>query len=149
MDHSYTFTDQVAPARAAQRQGPARADRRLSTAIALAAAGVLAITPIAVMAIVPSDVQVTEEIVANTPPDAALIAFKGRVVELDGAIMQFSQTGNTINLNLMATDDGQRVFVQAPNGALFEVAVSPGQTHVSAELPAHFTASDTLTVRID
>ena len=82
-------------------------------------------------------------------PDAALIAFTGSAIELDGAIMKFSQQGNAINFSLMASDDGQRVFVQDAAGELFEIPVSPGQTNVSAELPAHFAASDTLSLRVD
>lgn len=153
MDRSHTFGDQVSPARAALRPGPDRGHRRISLAVALAVAGVLAVAPIVVMAIVPGNAQATNipktDIVPGAVPDAALVAFTGRVVDLDGAIMQFRQNGNWINLSLRAADDGQRVFVQTANGELFEIAVSPGQTNVSAELPAHFIASHTLTLRVD
>ena len=125
----------------------------MSLAITLAVAGVLAIAPIVVMAIVPDDAQATDipmaDIAPGAVPDAALVAFTGRVVDLDGAIMQFRQNGNWINLNLRAADEGQRVFVQTANGELFEIAVSPGQSNVSAELPGHFNASHTLTFRVD
>jgi hypothetical protein len=153
MDRSHTFGDQVSPALAVLRQGPDRAHRRISLAIALAVAGVLAIAPIVVMALLPDEAQATDRPMADSAPsavpDAALVALTGRVVDLDGAIMQFRQNGNWINLNLRAADEGQRVFVQTANGELFEIAVSPGQTNVSAELPAHFNASHTLTFRVD
>jgi hypothetical protein len=48
----------------------------------------------------------------------------------------------------MASDDGQRVVVQDAAGERFEILISPRQTNVSAELPAHVAASDRLTLRI-
>ncbi len=101
------------------------------------------------MAISPDRAHADADAATTIQQDAALVAFTGRAVELDGAIMNFSQQGNAINLSLMATDNGQRVFVQDAAGELFEIPVSPGQTNVSAELPAHFAASETLTFRVD
>ena len=49
----------------------------------------------------------------------------------------------------MASDDGQRIFVQEAGGELFQIPVSPGQTNVSAELPAHFAGSEALSFRVD
>jgi len=103
-------------------------------------------SPLAVTSFVPER-QVSVEVAAT--PDAGLVGFAGRAVELDGAIMKFSQKGNAINFSLMASDDGQRVFVQDTAGELFEIPVSPGQTNVSTELPTHFAASETLTLRVD
>jgi hypothetical protein len=48
-----------------------------------------------------------------------------------------------------ASDDGQRVFVHDAAGELSEIPVSPGQTNVSAQIPAHFATSDTLRLRVD
>lgn len=106
----------------------------------------LATAPIAVTSFVaerPASVE------AAATPDAALIAFSGSAIERDGAIMKFSQQDNAINTSLMASDDGQRVFVQDAAGERFEIPASPGQTNVSAQLPAHIVASDTLSRRVD
>jgi hypothetical protein len=146
MAGSHIFNDQAFAPRAVRR-APDRDGRRLSVGLALAAAALLAITPLAVMGIMPDGVETTTS--PATKPETALVAHPGRAVELDGAIMNFKQVGDSINLSLMAADDGQRVFVQDAAGELFEIPVSPGQTNVSAELPAHFAASDTLTFRVD
>ena len=106
----------------------------------------LATAPIAVTSFVPERPASVE---AAATPDAALIAFGGSAIERDGAIMRFSQQDNAINFSLMASDDGQRVFVQDAAGERFEIPVSPGQTNVSAQLSAHFAASDTLSLRVD
>ena len=67
----------------------------------------------------------------------------------DQAIRGFRQDGLSINLSVMATDDGQRIFVQEAGGELFQIPLSPGQTNVSAELPAHFADSAALSFRVD
>jgi hypothetical protein len=121
----------------------------MTLGLALATGAFLAAAPVVVTAIVPDRTEAIADAAPVAQPETALVAYAGRAVELDGAIMQFSQQGNAIKLSLMAADDGQRVFVQDAAGELFEIPVSPGQTHVSAELPAHFAASETLTIRID
>lgn len=149
MAGSHTLNDQVSTARARIRTESDRKSRKTATTIALATGAFLALAPIAVTAIVPERAEAASASTETTQPETSLVAFTGRAVELDGAIMKFSQQGNAINLSLMATDNGQRVFVQDAAGELFEIPVSPGQTNVSAELPAHFAASETLTVRVD
>jgi hypothetical protein len=86
---------------------------------------------------------------ATTLSGARLVAYTGRAVELDQAIMGFRKDGLSINLSVMASDDGQRIFVQEAGGELFQIPVSPGQTNVSAELPAHFADSAALSFRVD
>lgn len=88
----------------------------------------------------------TEEL---PPADASLAAFTGRELELDGSITQFRQQGADVNFRLMASDEGQSVWVQNAAGDLFDIPVSPGQTHVTAQLPADFVASESLTFRVD
>jgi hypothetical protein len=112
----------------------------------IAAGALLPIAPIAATSFIPERPASVE---AAATPDAALIVFTGSAIERDGAIMRFSQPGNAITFSLMASDDGQRVFVQDAAGELLEIPVSPGQTNVSAQLPAHFAASDTLSLHID
>lgn len=124
---------------------PVRRNRAVPAGMMIAVT-LLATSPIAVTSFVPER---PASIEAAATPDAALIAFTGSAIERDGAIMKFSQQGNAINFSLMASDDGQRVFVQDAAGELFEIPVSPGQTNVSAELPAHFAASDKLSLRVD
>lgn len=119
--------------------------RKRALTLALVAGALLVIVPVALDAFVAERPQSLEAV----QHDAALTAYSARAVDLDGAIMQFSQQGNAIALSLMASDDGQRIFVQDAAGELFEIPVSPGQTHVSAELPAHFASSETLTIRVD
>ena len=124
---------------------PVRRNRAVPAGMMIAGT-LLATAPIAVTSFAPER---PASIEAAATPDAALIAFTGSAIERDGAIMKFSQQGNAINFSLMASDDGQRVFVQDAAGELFEIPVSPGQTNVSAELPAHFAASDKLSLRVD
>lgn len=82
-------------------------------------------------------------------PEIALAGPPGRAVDLDVAIMKFSQHGETIVLSLMPNDYGQRVLLQDPEGDLFEISVSPGQSNIVAELPDSFAPADTLTIRVD
>jgi hypothetical protein len=112
----------------ASHAAPRRQKRKVATRIAIAAGICLALTPVAVTAIVP-----------DRPATA---------VELDSAVMNFQREGNAISLELFATDDGQRVYVEDASNNIFEIPVSPGQTRVSAELPATLAASDTLTLRV-
>jgi hypothetical protein len=141
MADSHTLNDHTVATGA-----PVRRDRALPSGMMIAAGALLATAPIVVTSFVPER---PASVAAATTADAALIAFTGSAIELDGAIMKFSKQGNAINFSLMASDDGQRVFVQDAAGELFEIPVSPGQTNVSAELPAHFAASDTLSLRVD
>jgi hypothetical protein len=124
---------------------PVRRNRAVPAGMMIAGT-LLATAPIAVTSFVPERPASVE---AAATPDAALIDFTGSAIERDGAIMRFSQPGNAITFSLMASDDGQRVFVQDAAGELLEIPVSPGQTNVSAQLPAHFAASDTLSLHID
>jgi len=129
------------------KQGRAR---KLALGATLAAGALLAFAPIALNAIGArhaQSAQTTE--LAPTQSDARLVAYTGRAVELDQAIMGFRRDGLSINLSVTATDDGQRIFVQDAGGELFQIPVSPGQTNVSAELPAHFANSVTLSFRVD
>lgn len=124
--------------------------RKLVLGASLAAGAFLAIEPVAVTAIDSQRVDaVPTTDVTNTQAEAKLVAYTGRAVELDQGIMGFRQDGLSINLSVMATDDGQRIFVQDANGELFQIPVSPGQTNVKAELPANFAGSGTLTFRVD
>lgn len=149
MDGSHTLNDQAFVRNTRTRRAGDGKSRRIAVGVALMTGAFLAIAPVAVMAISPDRAHADADAATTIQQDAALVAFTGRAVELDGAIMNFSQQGNAINLSLMATDNGQRVFVQDAAGELFEIPVSPGQTNVSAELPAHFAASETLTFRVD
>lgn len=144
MAGSYTFNDHPF-ARPKQGRG-----RKLALGATLAAGALLAVAPIALNATGAQhaqSVQTTE--LTTTQSDARLVAYTGGAVELDQAIMGFRQDGLSINLSVMANDDGQRIFVQDASGELFQIPVSPGQTNVSAELPAHFADSETLSFRVD
>jgi hypothetical protein len=124
--------------------------RKLALGATLAAGALLVAAPIAMSAVGAQDAPTAQtKNFAATQPETNLVAYTGRAVELDQAIMGFRQHGLSINLSVMATDDGQRIFVQDANGELFQIPVSPGQTNVSAELPAHFAASDTLSFRVE
>ena len=124
--------------------------RKLALGATLAAGGLLAAAPIAVNAIGAQDAQSAETTqLASAQSDARLVAYTDGAVELDQAIMGFRQDGLSINLSVMANDDGQGIFVQDASGELFQIPVSPGQTNVSAELPAHFADSETLSFRVD
>ena len=140
MADSHTRNDHaVAPS------APVRRNRAVPAGMMIAGT-LLATAPIAVTSFVPERPASVE---AAATPDAALIAFGGSAIERDGAIMRFSQQDNAINFSLMASDGGQRVFVQDAAGERFEIPVSPEQTNVSAQLSAHFAASDTLSLRVD
>ena len=141
MVRSHTFSDHgfVRP-----KQGRGR---KLALGATLAAGALLAVALNAVGAQDGQSAQTTE--LATTQSGARLVAYTGRAVELDQAIMGFRQDGLSINLSVMATDDGQRIFVQEAGGELFQIPVSPGQTNVSAELPAHFAGSEALSFRVD
>lgn len=145
MAGSHTFNDHSFAPRAEQGRG-----RKFALGVTLATGAFLAIVPVAVTAIDPHRAQTAQpSTLASTQSDAALVAYAGRAIELDQAIMGFRQDGLSINLSVMANDDGQRIFVQDANGELFQIPVSPGQTNVTAKLPVHFAASDTLTFRVD
>jgi hypothetical protein len=124
---------------------PAQDEWSVSVRAAIAAGATLLLAPLAVMALAPGPI----EPAPVAEPDVAHVGLPGRAVELDGAIMKFSQQGDTIALSLMPSDYGQRVFVQDGAGELFEIPISPGQSNVSAELPASFAAAETLTIRVD
>ena len=141
MARSHAFSDHGF-ARPKQGRG-----RKLAPGATLAAGALLAVALNAVGAQDGQSAQTTE--LATTQSGARLVAYTGRAVELDQAIMGFRQDGLSINLSVMATDDGQRIFVQEAGGELFQIPVSPGQTNVSAELPAHFADSAALSFRVD
>ena len=141
MARSHTFSDHGF-ARPKQGRG-----RKLALGATLAAGALLAVALNAVRAQDAQSAQTTE--LATTQSGARLVAYTGRAVELDQAIMGFRQDGLSINLSVMATDDGQRIFVQEAGGELFQIPLSPGQTNVSAELPAHFADSAALSFRVD
>ena len=141
MARSHTFSDHGF-ARPKQGRG-----RKLALGATLAAGALLAVALNAVGAQDGQPAQTTE--LATTLSGARLVAYAGRAVELDQAIMGFRQDGLSINLSVMASDDGQRIFVQEAGGELFQIPVSPGQTNVSAELPAHFADSAALSFRVD
>lgn len=141
MARSHTFSDHGF-ARPKQGRG-----RKPALGATLAAGALLAVALNAVGAQDGQPAQTTE--LATTLSGARLVAYTGRAVELDQAIMGFRQDGLSINLSVMATDDGQRIFVQEAGGELFQIPVSPGQTNVSAELPAHFADSAALSFRVD
>jgi hypothetical protein len=141
MARSHTFSDHGF-ARPKQGRG-----RKLALGATLAAGALLAVALNAVGAQDAQSSQTTE--LATTQSGARLVAYTGRAVELDQAIMGFRQDGLSINLSVMASDDGQRIFVQEAGGELFQIPVSPGQTNVSAELPAHFADSAALSFRVD
>jgi hypothetical protein len=141
MARSHTFSDHGF-ARPKQGRG-----RKLALGATLAAGALLAVALNAVGAQDAQSSQTTE--LATTQSGARLVAYTGRAVELDQAIMGFRKDGLSINLSVMATDDGQRIFVQEAGGELFQIPVSPGQTNVSAELPAHFADSAALSFRVD
>lgn len=141
MARSHTFSDHGF-ARPKQGRG-----RKLALGATLAAGALLAVALNAVGAQDGQSAQTPE--LATTLSGARLVAYTGRAVELDQAIMGFRQDGLSINLSVMATDDGQRIFVQEAGGELFQIPVSPGQTNVSAELPAHFADSAALSFRVD
>lgn len=147
MAGSHPFND---PSFARPKQGRAR---KLALGATLAAGALLAFAPIAPIALNAFGAQHAQSAqttqLAPTQSDARLVAYTGRAVELDQAIMGFLQDGVSINLSVMATDDGQRIFVQDAGGELFQIPVSPGQTNVSTELPAHFADSVTLSFRVD
>ncbi len=112
----------------AARLAPKRRKRKIAAGIAIAAGLCLAVTPVAVTAILPDR--------------------SGPAVEVDSAIMDFKRDGDAISMELFATDDGQRVYVEDASNNIFEIPVSPGQTRVTAELPASFATSDSLTLRV-
>ena len=141
MARSHTFSDHGF-ARPKQGRG-----RKLALGATLAAGALLAVALNAVGAQDGQSAQTTE--LATTQSGARLVAYTGRAVELDQAIMGFRQDGLSINLSVMASDDGQRIFVQEAGGELFQIPLSPGQTNVSAELPAHFADSAALSFRVD
>ena len=141
MARSHTFSDHGF-ARPKQGRG-----RKLALGATLAAGTLLAVALNAVGAQDAQSAKTTE--LATTQSGARLVAYTGRAVELDQAIMGFRQDGLSINLSVMATDDGQRIFVQEAGGELFQIPLSPGQTNVSAELPAHFADSAALSFRVD
>ena len=141
MVRSHTFSDHGF-ARPKQGRG-----RKLALGATLAAGALLAVALNAVGAQDGQSAQTTE--LATTQSGARLVAYTGRAVELDQAIMGFRKDGLSINLRVMASDDGQRIFVQEAGGELFQIPVSPGQTNVSAELPAHFADSAALSFRVD
>ncbi len=141
MARSHTFSDHGF-ARPKQGRG-----RKLALGATLAAGALLAVALNAVRAQHAQSSPTPE--LATTQSGARLVAYTGRAVELDQAIMGFRQDGLSINLSVMATDDGQRIFVQEAGGELFQIPVSPGQTNVSAELPAHFADSAALSFRVD
>ena len=144
MAGSHTLNGPVFAPRASNR-APDRNGRKLALGLALATGALLAVTPIVVSAVVTQPIE-------STPPvaeDTTLAAFTGRAVEVDGSVMGFRQQGDMINVTVAASDFGQRVFVQNSAGDLLEFPVSPGQTTLTAELPAAFAASQELTIRID
>ncbi len=141
MARSHTFSDHGF-ARPKQGRG-----RKPALGATLAAGALLAVALNAVGAQDGQPAQTTE--LATTLSGARLVAYTGRAVELDQAIMGFRKDGLSINLSVMASDDGQRIFVQEAGGELFQIPVSPGQTNVSAELPAHFADSAALSFRVD
>ena len=141
MARSHTFSDHGF-ARPKQGRG-----RKLALGATLAAGALLAVALNAVGAQDAQSSPTTE--LATTQSGARLVAYTGRAVELDQAIMGFRQDGLSINLSVMATDYGQRIFVQEAGGELFQIPLSPGQTNVSAELPAHFADSAALSFRVD
>ena len=141
MARSHTFSDHGF-ARPKQGRG-----RKLALGATLAAGALLAVALNAVGAQDGQSAQTPE--LATTLSGARLVAYAGRAVELDQAIMGFRKDGLSINLSVMASDDGQRIFVQEAGGELFQIPVSPGQTNVSAELPAHFADSAALSFRVD
>lgn len=102
--------------------------RRTSVRLAIAAGACLALTPLAVMAVLPDSAE--------------------RKVELGGSVLGFVQDGNTINVTLAAADMGQRLYVEGAGGQLLELPVSPGQTVVSTELPEALATSGSLTIRV-
>ena len=86
--------------------------RKLALGATLAAGALLAFAPIALNAFGPQHAQSAQTTqLAPTQSDARLVAYTGRAVELDQAIMGFLQDGVSINLSVMATDDGQRILV--------------------------------------
>lgn len=121
----------------------------MATGLAIATGAFLAITPVAINAFMPDGVQPASDTNAALEPETSLVAFTGRNVEIDGSILGFRQSGDTIQVNLMANDYGQRVFLQDINGELLEIPVAPGQTVVNAQVPDYFAPDGTLTVRVD
>lgn len=109
----------------------------MSTRIAIATGLCLAAAPIAAMAFLPA-----------TPAQAIERTEPKQEIALDAAVMGFSQEGATINVSLMASDDGQHVYVEDAANNILEIPVSPGQTSVSAQLPANFVTSDALIIRV-
>ena len=146
MARSHTFSDNGF-ARPKRGRGRKPAPGATLAAGALLAVALNAVALNAVGAQDGQSAQTTE--LATTLSGARLVAYTGRAVELDQAIMGFRQDGLSINLSVMASDDGQRIFVQEAGGELFQIPVSPGQTNVSAELPAHFADSAALSFRVD
>lgn len=131
MAGSHTFSDMSFAPRANVRDMRVTTDRergRTSMRLAIAAGACLALTPIAVMAVLPSSPE--------------------RKIELGGSVLGFAQDGNTINVTLAAADAGQRLFVEGATGQLLELPVSPGQTVVSTELPEDLATSGSLTIRV-
>jgi hypothetical protein len=126
------FAD-VRPARPA----PNSQGRKMATRIAIATGLCLAAAPLATMALLP-----------GAPAQAIERESPRQAIALDAAIMAFTQDGATINVSLMASDDGQRVYVEDAANNIIEIPVSPGQTHVSAQLPASFVTSGALTIRV-
>ena len=116
------------PGLKATRLEASRRKRRHGARMAIAAGICLIAAPVAVTAVLP-----------DTPKQA---------VELDAAIMDFSREGAVINLSLMAADGGQRVYVEDAANNILEIPVSPGQTSVTAQLPANFVTSEALIVRV-
>jgi hypothetical protein len=143
MAGSHTFNDQVFATRANYLRAPNRKARKFALGLALATGALIAATPIVVSAVV------SQPDVHTPADDTTLAAFTGRAVEVDGSVMGFRQQGDRINVTVAASDFGQRVFVQNSAGDLLEFPVSPGQTTLTAELPAAFAASEELTIRID
>lgn len=141
MAGSHTLNDPFV-SRAPQRKG-----RRLALGVTLATGAVLALTPMAVMALVPDTAESATP--AIEAPETTLAAFTGRAVEVDGSVMGFRQQGDVINVAVNPSDYGQRVFVQNRAGDLIEFHVPPGQSHLTATLPAAFAAAEELTIRID
>lgn len=131
MAGSHTFSDVSFAPRANIRSTRAATDRdrrRTSVRLAIAAGACLALTPIAVTAVLPDSSE--------------------RKVELGGSVLGFAQHGNTINVTLAAADTGQRLYVEGAAGQLLEIPVSPGQTVVSTDLPEDLAASGSLTIRV-
>lgn len=131
MAGTHTFSDMSFAPRANVRSTHTAKDRdrrRTSVRLAIAAGACLALTPIAVMAVLPDSPE--------------------RKVELGGSVLGFAQDGNTINVTLAAADMGQRLFVEGADGQLLELPVSPGQTVVSTELPEDLATSGSLTIRV-